>query len=120
MKSILKMAAITFPLLFALPSYAQVSWGVDLHFGTPPPRHEVILAWPYPEAVWIPGYYNYYPGHRYAWRPGYWRRPERFEHRGWGRYRHDGWERREYNRHGDFGHDRDDRHDGHGRFGRIR
>lgn len=84
MKTFLKISAVTLPLLFAMPSFAQVRWGVDLHFGTPPPQREVIVERPYPEAVWVPGYYNYYPGHRYSWNPGFWRRGEgheRFEGR---------------------------------------
>ncbi|MFI5264416.1 MAG: hypothetical protein ACHQM6_07870 [Candidatus Kapaibacterium sp.] len=107
---LLKLSVITLPLLFAIPSFAQVSWGVDLHFGTPPPRHEVIVERPYPDAIWVPGYYNYYPGHRYAWNRGFWRRNERFEdHRGYSN--HDRFERRDGDRdrrdfRADEGHDR--------------
>jgi len=110
MKQLLKLSAITLPLLFAIPSFAQVRWGVDLHFGTPPPRHEVIVERPYPDAYWVPGYYNYYPGHRYAWNPGYWRRHERFEDRR-GYWRHERFEHRDWDRDGDRDR-RDFRHDG--------
>jgi hypothetical protein len=77
MKTLLKISAICLMLAAAAPSFAQVSWGVDLRFGTPPPpRREVIVERPYPDAVWGPGYYNYV-GTRYVWFPGRW------HERGW-------------------------------------
>ena len=98
MKTFLKITAITLPLFLSAPSFAHVNWGIDIRFGTPPPpRHEIIVERPYPDAIWVPGYYNTYPGHRYGWVPGFWRRQERFEdHRGnWG---HERFERRDGDR----------------------
>ncbi len=86
MKTLLKITAICLPLMLSAPSFAQISWGVDLRFGMPPPRHEVIVERPYPEAVWYPGYYNHV-GYRYAWIPGRWNRPEGFRE-GWGHERY--------------------------------
>jgi hypothetical protein len=73
MKTFLKIALISLPLMTAMPSFAQVSF--DFHYGyPPPPRREIIIERPYPDAVWIPGYYDRI-GYRYVWTPGYWRRP---------------------------------------------
>ena len=101
MKSFMKIATICLPLLSVTPSFAQVSWGVDLRFGSPPPRREIIVDRPYPDAIWVPGYYNHY-GYGYRWFPGYWRRPERF-HEGWGFRGHRDWDRERHD---------GDRHDG--------
>ena len=61
MKSFMKIATICLSLFAVSPSFAQISWGVDLRFGTPPPpRREVIIERPYSDAIWVPGYYNHY------------------------------------------------------------
>lgn len=70
MKSLVKIALISLPLLMAAPTFAQVSWGIGLQFGTPPPEREVIVERPYADGIWVPGYYN-----REAWVPGLWRHP---------------------------------------------
>jgi hypothetical protein len=70
--------------------------------GPPPaPMVEVRPAVPYPEAVWIGGYWAHHGG-AWAWRGGYWdRRPHpgaawspgywhHYGNRGWG-YRHGYW-----------------------------
>lgn len=120
MKTFLKIAAVALSLFTAAPTIGQVRWGVDIHLGTPPPpRREIIIERPYPDAVWEPGYYNHY-GRRYTWVPGRWRRPvyvappppRRY---GWNReWRHEREERREWRREGDRDYD-----DGY-RHGRIR
>jgi hypothetical protein len=56
------------------PSYSQI--GVHIRIGPPPPRQEVIVERPYPEAVWIGGFHEYDPvTNVYVWRPGRWDRP---------------------------------------------
>ena len=42
----------------------------------PEPRVEVYGAPPYPDAVWIPGYWQHRRG-AWGWVPGYWARPPR-------------------------------------------
>ena len=79
MKTILKLSALVLPLLLAVPSFAHISWGVDIRLGMPAPPHEVIVARPFADAFWVPGYYNIGAGHRYIWNAGFWRRPEHFE-----------------------------------------
>lgn len=117
MKSLMKIGILFFSLLIVSSASSQVRWGVDLRFGSPPPpRREIIIERPYPDAIWVPGYYNHY-GYRYLWVPGYWRRPARFhsgwERRGWGRDHRNG-DRREFdhsgNRYG--GRDRFDHREG--------
>jgi hypothetical protein len=71
MKSFIKIALVSLPLFLAAPTFAQVSWGVDLRFGTPPPR-EVIVERPYQDAVWEPGYYREGPEYQHVWMPGRW------------------------------------------------
>ena len=113
MKSFLKIAFVCLSLFSVSPVSSQVRLGVDLRFGTPPPRREIIIARPYPDAIWVPGYYNNY-GYRYLWVPGYWRRPQRFygrwERRDWDRHR-DG-ERHEFERGERGGRDRYDHREG--------
>lgn len=103
MKTFLKLIAITLPLIVISPTFARAHFGIDIHVGPPPLRHEIICERPYADAVWAPGYYNHV-GYRYVWVPGYWRRPayyrgegwrhERFEHRNWERDRdHREWHR---------------------------
>jgi len=51
-----------------LPSLAEVD--IQLNFGPPPPRYEVV---PPPRAgyVWAPGYWEW-EGRRHVWRSGHW------------------------------------------------
>src|SRR5579872_3575653 len=114
MKTLLKISAVCLLLVMAVPSFAQVSWGVDLRFGTPPPPpREVIVERPYPDAVWEPGYYNYGPDYRYAWVPGRWHPhywvPQGHRYGWYGRRDWDdrGRDNRQWDRH-EQGHSRDD------------
>jgi len=78
-------------LAVATPAKAQLHIGIGINFGPPQPIVEVIPARPYPDAVWIAGYYSWHPHrHRYVWRRGYWTHaphahavwtPGRWEHR---------------------------------------
>lgn len=120
MKTLVKIATICIALIGASPSFAQVRWGVDLHFGTPPPRpREIVVERPYPDAIWEPGYYNHI-GYRYMWLPGRWRHPSYWVPPGH-RY---GWhEDRDWHRNWDRDGERGRDHDrGHEEFrrGRIR
>lgn len=96
MRTFLKIAAVCLPFLTAAPSIAQLRWGVDLHFGSPQPRREIIIARPYPDAIWEPGYYNHF-GRRYIWVPGRWCHPHYYVapgHRyGWDQHKnwHNNW-----------------------------
>lgn len=74
MKNLIKVLSICGLMAIAAPAFAQISF--DIQVGPPPPRHEVIVAAPYPEAVWVPGYHFYdYGIHDYRWIPGVWQRP---------------------------------------------
>ena len=74
MKTLLKAISFLGLVAIAAPAYSQV--GVDLHFGTPAPRREVIVERPYEGAVYTRGAYYYEPRFaRYEWRPGFWGRP---------------------------------------------
>ena len=59
------------------PVLAQLHIGVGINIGPPVPvRDEVVIARPYNDAIWIPGYYQWRPKHhRYAWVKGHWGRP---------------------------------------------
>src|SRR5947199_8151784 len=106
MKTLVKIIAVLLPLITFSPLCAQVQWRADIHLGNapPPPPREVIVERPYPDAIWMPGYYNYV-GYRYVWTPGFWRHPHywippghRFA-RGWEREERDErFERREHER----------------------
>jgi hypothetical protein len=74
MKSLVKIAIFSLPLFFAAPTFAQVSWGIGIQFGTPPPEREVIVERPYSDGIWVPGYYNSV-GYSREWVPGFWRHP---------------------------------------------
>jgi len=106
----------------AAPAFAQISF--DIHIGPPAPRHEVIVAAPDPEFIWVPGYYLY-DRDEYRWVPGSWQRPPhpgaywiapRYAHRGdrygfvagrWG----DRGGNRGHGDHGDNGHGKGRGHD---------
>jgi hypothetical protein len=51
-----------------LPSLADVA--VELNFGPPPARYEVVPA-PRSGYVWAPGYWHW-DGRRHVWRSGHW------------------------------------------------
>jgi hypothetical protein len=70
MKKLLKISGICLPFLLTTPAISQVNF--DFHYGTPPPHREIIVERPYPDAVWVPGYYNII-GYRHYWVPGKWR-----------------------------------------------
>jgi hypothetical protein len=79
MRNLIKVISICGLLALAAPAIAQVSF--DIHIGPPPPRQEVVVAAPYPEAVWIAGYHRWdYATGAYIWVPGRWDRPP---HPGW-------------------------------------
>ena len=66
-------------MLFALTALgssfaeSQVSFGIGIRVGPPPPRHDVIVAAPYPHGVWVRGhwFWNERTG-RYVWTRGMW------------------------------------------------
>ena len=68
--------------MFAAP---RVSFGIG--FGAPapvvvaPPPVTYVAPAPAPGYVFVDGYWQFVGGRR-EWRPGYWRAPERFDHRG--------------------------------------
>jgi len=99
MKSFIKIAFISLPLSMASPSFSQIIWGADLHFGAPPPPREVIIERPYPGAIWVRGRWHprYWipPGHRYGWN----RRRDWDRDMDWDRGRNDRrWDRRDEER----------------------
>jgi len=65
MKKILIAALLCLPLVISSPAISQVS--VQINIGNPAVR-------PYPDGVWVPGYYYVEPQtHRRVWRGGNWR-----------------------------------------------
>jgi hypothetical protein len=78
-------------LLVMTPAKAQMHIGLGIRVGPPSHAHEVVIARPFRDAVWIPGFYRWHPHrHDYAWVPGHWTRaprlgaawlPERWERR---------------------------------------
>jgi hypothetical protein len=104
MKKLINVIIISLGLFLTAPSFAQI--GFHIYIGPPAPRHEIIVERPYPEAVWVPGYYMYDPvAGDYLWISGRWQRPpfegaewvapryyrhgSEFRHEG-GRWRHHG------------------------------
>ena len=78
MKSIIKVGVLGGMLAIATPMIGQINIGVGIRIGPPPPpREEVIVAQrPYPDAIWIEGYYRWAPRrHHYVWVRGHWERP---------------------------------------------
>jgi hypothetical protein len=74
MRNLIKVVSVCGFLVLAAPTFAQISF--DIHIGPPPPHREVIVAAPYPEAVWIPGYNRWDYGEQgYIWVPGRYERP---------------------------------------------
>lgn len=77
------------PLLLALATPACVPGEYYVDAPPPAPQQEVVGVAPYPEAVYINGYWGWEGGrhvwHRGAWqrnRPGYVYQPHRWEQRG--------------------------------------
>ncbi|MFI5264415.1 MAG: hypothetical protein ACHQM6_07865 [Candidatus Kapaibacterium sp.] len=65
MKKILIAALLCLPLIVSSPAISQVS--VQINIGNPAVR-------PYPDGVWVPGYYYVEPQtHHRVWRGGDWR-----------------------------------------------
>jgi hypothetical protein len=94
----LLLAAGTIATAAPLPGLAAVN--IDLNFGPPPPRYEVVPA-PRPGFVWAPGYWSW-NGRRHVWYQGHWvparagyvyRPPHWVEHNGHWRYRESRWDR---------------------------
>ncbi len=79
MKTLLFVAAFAVLLIFPSPARAQVYIGLGIRLGPPPPREEkIVVVRPYPEAVWVAGYYDWNPRRqRYFWIRGHWVRPPR-------------------------------------------
>jgi hypothetical protein len=92
---------LSLPLL-VLCSFGCVPGEYYVDTPPPPPQTEVVGVAPYPDAVYVNGYWRWHGG-RYVWAPGYWERPRpgrvwhphRWEARG-NRYvfRRGGWHRR--------------------------
>lgn len=89
---VISAALLIFTLLAGCVAYVPAPSPYVAYAPGPPPEAlvEVRPAIPYPEAVWLDGYWGYYGGN-WGWRGGYWdRRP----HPGavWerGRWHHDG------------------------------
>lgn len=62
-------------LLIVLSGLALLSWGCGprvVYVRPPEPRVEVYGPPPYPEAVWISGYWKY-KGGDWVWVPGHWK-----------------------------------------------
>lgn len=74
MRILLKALLISGLMAVAAPAFAQIH--LNITFGPPPPRREIIIQAPYPGAIWIPGYYVY-DGRvaSYVWVPGRWQAP---------------------------------------------
>lgn len=66
--SALLAAGMTAAAGMPLPAMAQAS--IELNFGPPPPRYEVVPA-PRHGYVWAPGYWHW-DGRHHVWRSGHW------------------------------------------------
>ena len=100
MKNIFKAALICLPLVLNSPAVSQVS--VQINIGNPAVR-------PYPDGVWVPGYYYVEPQtHNRVWHGGDWRHDNG---------RHNGKNKgRGHNKHGnDQGNQGEDNGRGHGK-----
>ena len=77
---------------YAPPAAAQVSVGVGIRLGPPPPRFEPLPP-PRVGVVWAPGYWRWDPYvRRHVWVRGYWVRARhgyRYRPAYWVRGRHD-------------------------------
>jgi len=76
MRSLIRVAVVAALLAGASALGGQVSIGVGINIGPPPPPRviRVLPPRPGPEFVWVEGYW-YPAGRRYRWHPGYWTRP---------------------------------------------
>jgi hypothetical protein len=63
------------PLVACTSAPAQTA-RVYIREGPPPLRHEVIVARPGPEYIYVRGHWIYGRNGGYAWAPGRWLRPE--------------------------------------------
>ena len=121
--SMLFAAGMIGAVALPLPGFAAVD--IELNFGPPPPRYEVVPP-PRPGYVWAPGYWGW-DNHRHVWHRGHWeaarpgyvyREPRWVEHNGHWRYQASRWDhdgdgipnRRDPTPNGGHGGDRD--HDG--------
>jgi hypothetical protein len=84
----------------AIPLPGLAAANIDLSFGPPPPRYEVVPP-PRSGFVWAPGYWSW-DGHRHVWHHGHWvrarpghvyRAPYWVEHNGHWTYRESRWDR---------------------------
>lgn len=70
MRALLLWFVLAAAMAVAQASSAQVH--LDMTFGPPPPRSEIILSPVNPNTVWIPGYYAYDARlHQYVWVSGH-------------------------------------------------
>lgn len=73
------VAAILFTTFAHAPAASaspRVSIGIRVDAPPPPLRHEVIVARPGPNVVWVPGHWDWAPARgRYVWVRGAWLRP---------------------------------------------
>jgi hypothetical protein len=71
---LLALAGSSAPAATVTPLLAGISLNVVIDAPPPPPPHEVIIASPGPDFVWVGGYWDGSPGH-YVWVAGHWDRP---------------------------------------------
>jgi hypothetical protein len=70
MRPLLRWLFLAAATAISAPSFAQVH--LDITFGPPAPRSEIVLSPSQPNTVWIPGYYSYDIRERnYVWVPGH-------------------------------------------------
>lgn len=74
--------------LAPIPGQAASNVDIQLNFGPPPPRYEVVPA-PRAGYVWTPGYWDY-DRHQHTWRGGHWERERHGQH-----WVNGGWEERD-------------------------
>lgn len=73
MRKFLATAVIAFGTITTAHADPNISWGVTISSGTPPPpvvRYEPVPA-PRPSQVWVQGYWNWNGG-AHVWVPGRW------------------------------------------------
>jgi hypothetical protein len=77
MKPVMKFIILFMIRTMMTPALAQLHIGVGISIGPPAPVHEeIVIVKPHPNAVWIPGFYQWLPKHRtYSWVKGHWDRP---------------------------------------------
>ncbi len=94
----LRIFLMSLALVAALFTAQTAMAGVGVYFGIrvgpPPPRHEIVVARPYPSAVWVRGHWRWVHGPRhYVWVRGHWvrGRPGYMWRDGYWEHRHNGW-----------------------------